>query len=194
VANAPAAAPAAAPVAEAPAPAPAASAPKGPALQSRAERNALGRITIYNDGKADWTECQLRLPDQSHYQLGLLAAGNHDGVMSIKFTKNPEPPLDHVVVHCDEGQTRFEFENPRAPGVLKGHVEHAAMGRIIINNDTGSNWNRCDAKLPNGGRYVIGTLEAHDHIRIAQSDFKKEEVPNNHVIVQCKQGESRFSF
>jgi hypothetical protein len=177
-----------------------ASAPTGPELKGHSERATMGsRIVVFNDGETLWTQCELRLPDESHYTLEHLAPHVSEGIIAIKFMKDsePTPVIDRVQVKCDEGTSTFEFANPSSGGQLKGFVERAGMGRIVIHNEGTANWSRCDAKLPDGTHYVVGTLTAKDHLRVAQSDFKKEptaSVPNDHLMVQCKEGHARFDL
>ena len=184
-------------VAVAPAAAPPPRVAAGPSLVGRAEKGAL-RLTVYNDSATPWSDCELKVADGRSYRMEGVAAHADDGVMWVKFSgppRAPEPPYDNVLVRCDEGETRFFFANPTSPGALKGYVENAGGGRVIVHNASDLAWSRCDVRKPDGSHYVLGSLKAKDQESIRSGLFAKEavaEIPITSVHVSCKQGEAEF--
>jgi hypothetical protein len=94
----------------------AAEAPKPvPTLKGRAELGGIGpakRITLYNDSSFEWTQCDLRLPNNKHYTLGNLRSGDQDGILVSRFTQDGvqfDKPLDGLTVKCNEGTAKFVF-------------------------------------------------------------------------------------
>jgi len=86
-----------------------------PGLKGHATINGIGpakRISLTNDGKGDWSKCDVRLPDNRHYQLPALKAGDSEGISLPHFTQDGtayDKPLDSVTVNCAEGSARFNF-------------------------------------------------------------------------------------
>jgi hypothetical protein len=110
----------AAPAAAKPAPVAAAGAVEAPAaaapgLKGHAAFGGIGpakRITLYNDSSAPWTNCELRLPNNRHYRMASLRAGDQEGVMITRFSQDGtelDRPLDSIAVRCDQGASRFSF-------------------------------------------------------------------------------------
>ncbi len=173
--------------------------PKLPALKGRIE-NGL-RVGVVNESDVDWTDCELRYDDGRYFQLGSLSAHSDDAVMPFKFSKPPAPPeplYDHVLVSCDEGETKFLFDNLRSPGALKGYVENLGGGRIIVHNSGDSDWHRCDVRKPDKTHYVMEKLKARDQESIRSGNFIKEkeaEKPSaTQLALRCKQGELILSL
>ncbi|MHB8878363.1 MAG: hypothetical protein ACYC8T_32100 [Myxococcaceae bacterium] len=164
--------------------------PALPPLKGRLENGPI-RVTLNNEGDVAWTGCELRFDDGSHYDLGELAAHTEDTVMKIKFKSPPGPLDDHVVVRCDEGETKFVFANPQSPGDLKGYVENTGGGRVIVHNTSDVAWNRCDVRKVDRSHYVMGSLKARDHETIGSRNFKKEDEPSTaatELSLRCKEG------
>lgn len=177
--------------AAAPAPAP----PPAPPLPGRAEKAAFGsRLLVHNDGDESWTACDIRFPDGRSYLAGLVPAHGAEGIMMVKFSRPAEPRIDHVVVKCDQGESRFSFSDPQGIGALKGYAEGGPKDRIYIHNTGDVSWSRCSARLPNGAYYVIGAIPARDTEAIMPDRFKKDSIPDTHVSVRCNEGAGRFAL
>ncbi len=177
--------------AAAPAPAPA---EKRPQLKGRLETGV--RIGIVNESDINWTECELRFDDGRFYPLGQLGAHSDDTVLPFKFSRPPGPPeplYDHVLVSCDEGDTKFMFDNLRSPGKLKGYVENLGGGRIIVHNSGDTDWHRCDVRKPDKSHYIMEKLSARDQESIRSGNFIKEKEPEppkaTVLVLRCKEGE-----
>ncbi len=70
------------------------------------------RITLHNDGKINWTRCDLRLPNNKRYQLAKLNAGDSEAISLPNFNQDGvelDKPLDSLSVTCAEGAARFNF-------------------------------------------------------------------------------------
>lgn len=84
-------------------------------LKGRAELGGIGpakRITVYNDSSFEWTQCDLRLPNNKHYSLSNLRSGDQDGILVSRFTQDGvqfDKPLDGLTVKCNEGTAKFVF-------------------------------------------------------------------------------------
>jgi hypothetical protein len=165
----------------------------GAELKGRASMNVIGRLTIYNDTSANWTDCVLTLPDGKIYKESGVNAHSDDGIMVLKFVSPPGPQLDHVRVKCAEGDAKFVFKDPSAKTALKGYAENSD-GRITLHNTGTTGWTQCTVSKPDGTFYVMGELKADDHDSIAASRFKKEDVPYTTVQVQCRQGLGIFKI
>ncbi len=104
-----------APAGQAAAPAAPAPAPAGGKLNGHAAINGFGpakRITLFNDSKDNWTKCDLRLPDNRHYVMASLKAGDSEAVSLPHFSQDGtafDKPLDSLSVKCNEGEGRFNF-------------------------------------------------------------------------------------
>lgn len=169
-------------------------APERRRLKGRAEKSLL-RLTVYNEGDENWSGCELRFPDGRTFPQGELAAHSDDGVLLVKFAAPPDPPFDQVLMTCEEGQMRFRFATPNAPGALKGYAEHTGGGRVVVHNTGDTSWSRCDVAKPDGSHYLLGGLKAHDEDSIRASLFQKEPGPPlTSVLVRCKQGEAQFEL
>ncbi len=85
------------------------------ALVGHAQIGGLGpvqRITIHNDGKINWTHCELRLPNNKHYLMPTLKGLDQDGIMITRFVQDGaevDKPLDTLSVKCDQGSATFKF-------------------------------------------------------------------------------------
>lgn len=105
--------------ARAPAPTPAPTQVQDPALapkgifRGEASIASFGpskRITLYNTGTIAWTNCDLSLPNDSHYQMERMAAGASDGISLMRFKSNGpdrEVPPTWLNVKCTEGTARL---------------------------------------------------------------------------------------
>ena len=104
----------------APAEASAAAEPERGSLRGHASVTGVGgglglgarRIILYNDSAANWTNCDLRLPNNKHYVLRSLEAHRDEGIMLFRFEQDGTPrdiPIEWVNVRCNEGQGRFGF-------------------------------------------------------------------------------------
>ena len=106
---------AATPAANPSAPTPPPAAPAGGRLNGHAAINGFGpakRITLFNDSKDNWSHCDLRLPDNRHYLMQSLKAGDSEAVSLPHFTQDGtafDKPLDSLSVKCNEGESRFNF-------------------------------------------------------------------------------------
>jgi hypothetical protein len=174
--------------------------PKQPKLVGHLENGPL-RVSISNGSDTKWTECQLRFNDGRFYDLGELAPHADDTVVTLKFTRPagpPEPVYDHVVITCDEGETKFIFANPHSPGALSGYVENLGGGRIIVHNMSEQTWNRCDIKKPDQTHYVMEKLRAKDQESIRSNNFIKEKTldaaPATVLALVCKQGQMQIEL
>ncbi len=70
------------------------------------------RITLSNDSKQNWTHCDLRLPNNRHYELATLRAGDSESISLPNFKQDGteyDKPLDSLSVKCNEGESRFNF-------------------------------------------------------------------------------------
>ena len=87
------------------------------ALKGHAQIGGLGpvqRITIHNDGTVNWSNCELRLPNNKHYKMAALRGNDSDGIMITRFVQDGveiDKPLDSMVVKCDQGSATFKFTN-----------------------------------------------------------------------------------
>ena len=87
----------------------------GNTLKGHASFIGLGpakRITVHNDSALRWTRCELRLPNNRHFMLSQLRAGDHEAIVYPRFNQDGtelDRPLDWILVKCDEGQSRFNF-------------------------------------------------------------------------------------
>jgi hypothetical protein len=159
------------------------------------------RISVNNESDQNWTECELRFNDGRYYKLGELSPHSDDTVIAMKFSKPPAPPepvYDHVMVTCDEGETKFVFANPHSPGALKGYVEDLGSGRVIIHNSSDQLWTRCDVRKPDKTHYVMDKLKPHDQESVRSGNFvKANEAPPPAATVLalvCKQGEMHIDL
>ena len=67
------------------------------------------------------------------------------------------------------------FVNRSTPGALKGYVEDAGGGRIILYNTGDRDWHRCDVRKPEGTHYVIEKLSARDQESVRSGLFTTQE-------------------
>ncbi|MBS1148658.1 MAG: hypothetical protein H6Q89_356 [Myxococcaceae bacterium] len=183
-----------------PAPAAAEKAPSNlPALKGRLSSGL--RVVINNDSDVSWTECELRFDDGRTYDLGEMASNSEDTVITLKFKSPPRPPeplYDHVLVTCDEGETKFLFSNPRSPGTLKGYAENMGGGRVDIHNTGDVTWQRCDVRKPDKTHYVMAKLKPRDSETIRSGAFNKDaeaKAPDaTELALKCKQGLMKISL
>ncbi len=175
-------------------------APTGlPALKGRLSSGL--RVVINNDSDVSWTECELRFDDGRTYDLGDMASNSEDTVITLKFKSPPRPPeplYDHVLVTCDEGETKMFFNNPRSPGTLKGYAENTGGGRVDIHNTGDVTWQRCDVRKPDRTHYVMSKLKPRDSDTIRSGAFVKEaeeKAPEaTELALKCKQGLMKISL
>lgn len=72
-----------------------------------AEKN--GSVVVHNDSDVDWSTCDVRKPDGSHYVLDGLKARDRDGINAGRFKKEPEPKKDLFLdLVCREGSLRVK--------------------------------------------------------------------------------------
>lgn len=176
------------------------SAPGGPALKGRLENGPI-RVTIHNDSDVSWSDCELRFDDGRTYDLGDMASNSEDTVITLKFKSPPRPPeplYDHVLVTCDEGETKFYFANPRSAGTLKGYAENVGSGRVDIHNTGEVTWQRCDVRKPDRTHYIMSKLKPRDSETIRSGAFIKDpeaKAPDaTELSLKCKQGVMRLSL
>lgn len=87
------------------------------ALKGRAAIGGIGpvqRITIFNDGTVNWSNCELRLPTNKHYKMAALRGNDQEGIMITRFTQDGtelDKPLDAISIKCDQGQAKFVFSH-----------------------------------------------------------------------------------
>ena len=169
--------------------------PKLPALNGHLE-NGLLRVSVSNGSDNNWSECELRFNDGRYYKLGELAPHADDTVVTLKFSKPPSPPeplYDHVLVVCDEGQTKFMFNDPHSPGQLKGYAENAGSGRVVMHNSGDTMWTRCDVRKPDKTHYIMERLKPKENESIRSGVFIKEKEneppPATVLALVCKQGQ-----
>jgi hypothetical protein len=172
----------------------------GPALKGRLSNGPI-RVTINNDSDVSWTDCQLRFDDGRTYELGDMASNSEDTVITLKFKSPPKPPpplYDHVLVTCDEGETKFLFANPRSPGTLKGYAEDKGGGRVDIFNTGDVTWQRCDVRKPDRTHYIMAKLKPRDQETIRSGAFMadaQEKPPDaTELSLKCKQGHVKLSL
>lgn len=78
-------------------------------LKGHAVNEGGGRVTIYNDGDASWSNCDVKKPDGTHYVLGGLKGHDSDGIAAGRFKKEAEPKKDlYLEMVCDEGQLKIK--------------------------------------------------------------------------------------
>lgn len=159
------------------------------------------RVVINNDSDTTWTECQLRFDDGRTYELGEMASNSEDTVITLKFKSAPKPPeplYDHLLVTCDEGETRFLFANPRSPGTLKGYAEDKGSGRVDIHNTGDVTWQRCDVRKPDRTHYIMAKLKPRDSETIRSGAFIADAANKppdaTELALKCKQGLMRISL
>lgn len=108
------------PVAAAPDPTPTPVAPPpvkpaaGGSLVGRAEIGAFNRVRLTNNSDIAWTNCVLRLPTNTMYRLGTLAARRDDTVRVGAFSPDPvekDVPITWVSVTCSEGSAKFPIKD-----------------------------------------------------------------------------------
>ncbi len=199
----------ASPAAAAPAPAPVAKAESKPGLTPaptglpvlKGRLSSGLRVVINNDSDVSWTECELRFDDGRTYDLGEMASNSEDTVITLKFKSAPRPPeplYDHVVVTCDEGETRFLFANPRSPGTLKGYAEDKGGGRVDVHNTGDTTWQRCDVRKPDRSHYIMAKLKPRDSETIRSGAFITDAANKppdaTELALKCKQGLLRISL
>lgn len=66
------------------------------------------RVTINNSGDTEWTRCDVRKPDGTHYVMGRLKAHDRDSARGGAFQKSndaPKPPR-WLTLTCKEGSLR----------------------------------------------------------------------------------------
>lgn len=183
----------------APAPAKKADTSNLPQLKGRLSSGL--RVVINNDTDTTWTDCMLRFDDGRYYELGEMASNSEDTVITLKFSRPPSPPeplYDHVVVACDEGETKMFFNNPRSPGGLKGYAENMGSGRVDVHNTGDVTWQRCDVKKPNGTHFLLASLKPRDKETIRSGAFVKEAEqappPATELSLTCKQGRMKIDL
>ena len=176
-------------------------APTGlPVLKGRLSNGPI-RVTINNDSDVSWTDCELRFDDGRTYDQGDMASNSEDTVITLKFKSPPKPPeplYDHVIVTCDEGESKFLFANPRSGGALKGFAENMGSGRVDVHNTGDVTWQRCDVRKPDRTHYVMSKLKPRDSETIRSGAFVKEaeeKAPDaTELALKCKQGLMRISL
>ncbi len=72
---------------------------------------ARRRLLVVNKSNRDWHNCDVKLPNGKHYNIGDLDEGEDDGVMLFRFEWDrrvpPPAPTDAITVTCREGTGRF---------------------------------------------------------------------------------------
>ncbi len=171
----------------------------GPTLKGRLSSGL--RVVINNDSDVSWTDCELRFDDGRTYDLGDMASNSEDTVITLKFRSPPKPPeplYDHVLVTCDEGETKFLFANPRSPGTLKGYAENLGGGRVDVHNTGDVTWQRCDVRKPDRTHYIMSKLKPRDSESIRSGAFIKDPEqgapPATELALKCKQGQMKISL
>lgn len=159
------------------------------------------RVVVNNDSDTTWTECTLKYDDGRYYEIGEVPSNSDDTVLVIKFKRPPSPPeplYDHVVVTCDQGETKMFFNNPRSPGDLKGYAENMGGGRVDIHNTSDVTWQRCDVRKPDRTHFVLASLKPRDKETIRSGAFVKEaeqaEPPATELAINCKQGRLKIDL
>jgi hypothetical protein len=144
------------------------------------------RMQVFNDSNEDWTACTLRYSDGTSYGLSRLPAHADEGILKVKFGFAPTTTADRVSVTCAQGQSMFVFGRSSGTGTLKGRAD-GRDGRIFVSNDSEENWSNCEIRKPDGTRFMMGTLKAHDTDGIANGRFK---TPDNELVlsIDCDQG------
>ncbi len=173
---------------------PPSAAPGLPKLNGRLENGPV-RVSVSNGTADRWTDCELRFNDGRTFKIGELAPHTDDTVLTLKFDRPPGPPeplYDHVLITCDEGETKFMFADPHSKGRLRGYVENLGGGRIIVHNLSETAWNRCDIRKPDKSHYVMAKLKGNDEESIRSGNFIKEKelepAPATILSLVCKQG------
>lgn len=173
--------------------------PNVPQLKGRLSSGL--RVVVNNDSDTTWTDCTLKYDDGRYYEIGEVPSNSDDTVLVIKFKSPPSPPeplYDHVVVTCDQGETKMFFNNPRSPGELKGYAENMGSGRVDLHNTSDVTWQRCDIKKPNGTHFVLASLRPRDKETIRSGAFVKEAEqsapPATELAINCKQGRLKIDL
>lgn len=79
------------------------------ALDGFAEADG-SRVTINNTGNTEWTRCDVRKPDGTHYVMGRLKAHDRDSARGGAFVKAPEETKPRwLTLTCKEGSLRQEL-------------------------------------------------------------------------------------
>ncbi|MBJ6764427.1 hypothetical protein JGU66_26955 [Myxococcaceae bacterium JPH2] len=68
------------------------------------------RVTVFNQSDKDWTQCDVRKPDGSHYVLGNLEAGDQNSIRGGLFKKDPKPGVQWLKLICAEGELETSFK------------------------------------------------------------------------------------
>jgi hypothetical protein len=71
------------------------------------------QITLYNESDGKWTNCDLRLPTNQHFPLAELRNDDQERIFLHRFKQDGvelDRPLDTLQVKCDQGSTRFQFQ------------------------------------------------------------------------------------
>jgi hypothetical protein len=100
------------------APRAAASASATPSLRAHASMSGgLGparRVTVFNDSGTGWTGCTVYANDLYSYAMKNVAAGDHEGIMMIRFKDSAGNPftsnaqINRVKIRCDQGSTSVQ--------------------------------------------------------------------------------------
>lgn len=80
------------------------------ALKGHAEMGAFSRVWIYNDSPAPWSNCELKLPNNTHFKIEALPARSNDKVRMGAFEPAgpvKDVPINSVTVTCDQGVGKF---------------------------------------------------------------------------------------
>jgi hypothetical protein len=90
--------------------------PVGGTLQGKAMIEGFGpmkQVVLTNNGKFDWTNCDLRLPTNMKHHLPLIKAnGGYDTAVLPAFKQDGvvyDRPLDRIIVKCDQGSAVFSM-------------------------------------------------------------------------------------
>ena len=67
------------------------------------------RLTIFNYGTTQWSNCVVTANDLYMYTVGTITAGGHEGIMMIKFKDKAgnvftsTAQVTRAKIHCDQG-------------------------------------------------------------------------------------------
>jgi len=81
-----------------------------PPLKGHAEMGAFSRVWLYNDSATTWSNCELRLPNNTHFKIESIRGRENDKVRLGAFEPDgplKDVPINSVTVKCDQGVGKF---------------------------------------------------------------------------------------